>query len=98
HAGNLPILTFSLGPAVPVNTLYVIVNQERFVHKYLSIDVPFFLIIARTVFQNRGNYSVYPFSPPLYTFNGDRKSTRLNSSHVSISYAVFCLKQKTIDT
>src|SRR5690625_6750666 len=25
----------------------------------------------------------------------DRKSTRLNSSHVAISYAVFCLKQKT---
>src|SRR6266481_2436635 len=29
-------------------------------------------------------------SPP-----GDRKSTRLNSSHSSISYAVFCLKKKT---
>src|SRR5690554_6964458 len=27
--------------------------------------------------------------------NGDRKSTRLNSSHVRISYAVFCLKKKT---
>src|SRR5207249_7093524 len=27
---------------------------------------------------------------------GDRKSTRLNSSHVSISYAVFCLKKKNI--
>src|SRR6266496_3196749 len=26
----------------------------------------------------------------------DRKSTRLNSSHVEISYAVFCLKKKTI--
>src|SRR5690554_7384636 len=26
--------------------------------------------------------------------NGDRKSTRLNSSHVRISYAVFCLKKK----
>src|SRR5699024_4734987 len=26
----------------------------------------------------------------------DRKSTRLNSSHVSISYAVFCLKKNTI--
>src|SRR5207253_7817306 len=25
----------------------------------------------------------------------DRKSTRLNSSHVAISYAVFCLKKKT---
>src|SRR5436305_3662960 len=27
--------------------------------------------------------------------DGDRKSTRLNSSHVRISYAVFCLKKKT---
>src|SRR5690242_21389165 len=27
--------------------------------------------------------------------HGDRKSTRLNSSHMSISYAVFCLKKKT---
>src|SRR5690242_21073885 len=26
----------------------------------------------------------------------DRKSTRLNSSHMSISYAVFCLKKKTL--
>src|SRR5690625_6736115 len=30
------------------------------------------------------------------TRNGDRKSTRLNSSHVAISYAVFCLKKKTM--
>src|SRR5205809_5712222 len=28
-------------------------------------------------------------------FRGDRKSTRLNSSHGYISYAVFCLKKKT---
>src|SRR3712207_9018522 len=27
----------------------------------------------------------------------DRKSTRLNSSHANISYAVFCLKKKTIN-
>src|SRR2546427_2129649 len=27
-------------------------------------------------------------------FHGDRKSTRLNSSHSQISYAVFCLKKK----
>src|SRR5699024_11471036 len=33
--------------------------------------------------------AVGPSPPP------DRKSTRLNSSHVSISYAVFCLKKKT---
>src|SRR3712207_7330849 len=28
---------------------------------------------------------------------GDRKSTRLNSSHANISYAVFCLKKKILD-
>src|SRR5690606_40948483 len=31
---------------------------------------------------------------PLNTAYTDRKSTRLNSSHVKISYAVFCLKKK----
>src|SRR5207253_9714987 len=30
----------------------------------------------------------------LYVTELDRKSTRLNSSHVAISYAVFCLKKK----
>src|SRR3989442_5996281 len=30
------------------------------------------------------------------TGRGDRKSTRLNSSHVRISYAVFCLKTKKV--
>src|SRR5690242_20935092 len=29
-----------------------------------------------------------------HNFGRDRKSTRLNSSHMSISYAVFCLKKK----
>src|SRR5690606_41485199 len=34
---------------------------------------------------------IHPQSP-----QADRKSTRLNSSHVKISYAVFCLKKKKI--
>src|SRR5690625_6051250 len=33
----------------------------------------------------------------LYRDMEDRKSTRLNSSHVAISYAVFCLKKKKIN-
>src|SRR5699024_12803898 len=33
-------------------------------------------------------------SPPSMVNLLDRKSTRLNSSHVSMSYAVFCLKKK----
>src|SRR3712207_8247876 len=33
----------------------------------------------------------------VFLFEGlDRKSTRLNSSHANISYAVFCLKKKTM--
>src|SRR5205814_8295737 len=40
--------------------------------------------------------------PPLlddlvYRMLLDRKSTRLNSSHLGISYAVFCLKKKTVE-
>src|SRR3712207_336223 len=34
----------------------------------------------------------------LQSFTGDRKSTRLNSSHANISYAVFCLKKKNRST
>src|SRR2546422_3210537 len=34
------------------------------------------------------------FSWDVFAFGGDRKSTRLNSSHGYISYAVFCLKKK----
>src|SRR5689334_25346935 len=34
---------------------------------------------------------------PRLLFVSDRKSTRLNSSHSSISYAVFCLKKKIIE-
>src|SRR5438876_2733192 len=34
------------------------------------------------------------WSPPASGRGRDRKSTRLNSSHPSISYAVFCLKKK----
>src|SRR5436190_12170759 len=34
----------------------------------------------------------------VHIFPADRKSTRLNSSHTVISYAVFCLKKKIITT
>src|SRR5437870_11078657 len=35
-----------------------------------------------------------PDGNTVFSIPGDRKSTRLNSSHVAISYAVFCLKKK----
>src|SRR5207248_9736946 len=45
----------------------------------------------------RLNPSIWAFPSPSVSmgrFAGDRKSTRLNSSHRTISYAVFCLKKK----
>src|SRR5207253_5847845 len=43
-----------------------------------------------------GSHQLMPLSLPLFTRSTpDRKSTRLNSSHVAISYAVFCSKTKT---
>src|SRR3989442_9393111 len=38
--------------------------------------------------------AVEPLDPGKAAAKRDRKSTRLNSSHVRISYAVFCLKKK----
>src|SRR5256885_12200856 len=43
----------------------------------------------------KGDKSVYKISYDYINSHGDRKSTRLNSSHLVISYAVFCLKKKT---
>src|SRR5436309_10480696 len=53
--------------------------------------------------MGRGGKRQRPHAPQAGTARGellvpaDRKSTRLNSSHVKISYAVFCLKKKRIE-
>src|SRR3989442_8632216 len=45
--------------------------------------------------RGTGHLSLRGFAPHTGAESrGDRKSTRLNSSHVRISYAVFCLKKK----
>src|SRR5690606_41156519 len=45
--------------------------------------------------QATGHDSLLGSLPTRYSPERDRKSTRLNSSHVKTSYAVFCLKKKT---
>src|SRR5690625_6258396 len=40
------------------------------------------------------DFYIFGWFDGAYDFGRDRKSTRLNSSHVAISYAVFCLKYK----
>src|SRR3712207_8816382 len=44
--------------------------------------------------QNREQENLQNFSTGKRINKRDRKSTRLNSSHANISYAVFCLKKK----
>src|SRR3989454_7130776 len=46
--------------------------------------------VGRSMFSLGHGASPFAFARAL----GDRKSTRLNSSHLVISYAVFCLKKK----
>src|SRR5207249_8966923 len=48
----------------------------------------------RAGFRNSISLDQFAEAGPALRMRGDRKSTRLNSSHVSISYAVFCLKKK----
>src|SRR5436309_5639598 len=51
----------------------------------------------QTVFDHRGSALVPTEAVDKCEHRGDRKSTRLNSSHVKTSYAVFCLKKKIVD-
>src|ERR1035438_7399744 len=64
-------------------------------NEYLEEDVVYerhgIPVIARETLRNMVVDDVYP---EVFADRGDRKSTRLNSSHLGISYAVFCLKKK----
>src|SRR5256885_12705849 len=52
-------------------------------------------MLVTTLFGTRGSPGMQQQSSSGRP-DGDRKSTRLNSSHLVISYAVFCLKKKNI--
>src|SRR5438876_3427001 len=54
------------------------------------------LFRSRTWVSREAASARFPGSGPRHRKSGDRKSTRLNSSHPSISYAVFCLKKKNL--
>src|SRR3712207_8896412 len=76
-------------------------NQEFYPEPGASCENPQFISDPLTVGESsRGAASTTTDSPTTPTAGaetGDRKSTRLNSSHANISYAVFCLKKKNLD-
>src|SRR5690625_6063414 len=70
------------------NTVLLIIGLRRFRRPHVAtavahaLEYPTIATVAR-------------LERPVVVAAEDRKSTRLNSSHVAISYAVFCLKKKT---
>src|SRR5690606_41144099 len=79
-----------LCPNCTISTAKIFAHQELTRDASPSQYAPFSGRVAK-ITANRSRKSFTPTSKK----PADRKSTRLNSSHVKISYAVFCLKKKT---
>src|SRR5699024_12384475 len=91
----------------PSSTLfpYTTLFRSHFIKGFLHVIQTFFLQIPESIFlivliSMITIIFIYDFPHFIQVLEAkfpikDRKSTRLNSSHVSISYAVFCLKKKT---
>src|SRR5438876_1699834 len=86
RSSHLLFCFFLLIPRPPRSTLFPYTTLFRSPHKEKQV------IGARNRERIRARLGVkVAFSDEI---SADRKSTRLNSSHPSISYAVFCLKKK----
>src|SRR5699024_12363369 len=99
---SIDIYTLSLHDALPISSRRVAL--ERRVLMNLTYFLFFICIIVCTLIITYWAAKRSNTTSHFYTAAGsltgiqngmaiDRKSTRLNSSHVSISYAVFCLKK-----
>src|SRR5690348_18483134 len=77
--------TLSLHDALPISVLNLDGAWIDIVKRKLATPPEF----IQSIFQN------FPKAEDFQQIVPDRKSTRLNSSHPSISYAVFCLTRKT---
>src|SRR5947199_7203350 len=105
---------FSFSPmycSPPSSTLfpYTTLFRSMFISRVLQSDL--MLLLARTTPVDKVTHKTDGLSVFLVDIRGikglevrplrmmiDRKSTRLNSSHLGISYAVFCLKKKNKHT
>src|SRR5690606_39691772 len=92
------INTLSLHDALPIFLTSSIEESYDFINAYAPEHLE---ILSKEPFDHLGRISeaseilLGQHTPCSIGNFGDRKSTRLNSSHVKISYAVFCLKKKT---
>src|SRR3712207_9037700 len=85
-----PAFAISIGIAYVLTTSLHITAGEQIPKIYAIVKPePIALRVARPLYL-----FAKAMRPFIAALNGDRKSTRLNSSHANISYAVFCLKKK----
>src|SRR3712207_7433807 len=84
------IYTLSLHDALPIYETIRRVDTVELRARDFPRQLPLRLLVLE-LHGGRRIYEVARRDPPA---RSDRKSTRLNSSHANISYAVFCLKKK----
>src|SRR5690554_7611256 len=75
-----------------MNLLHKAITEKRFIEGLIPQKNPF--VMVDKLFHFSDKKVISGFTIPSTNLL-DRKSTRLNSSHVRISYAVFCLKKKS---
>src|SRR3712207_7886188 len=76
----------------PYTTLFRSIDEQ---HAYVALHGRGKIALINTAtLQKEDEIDLSPYA--VQDNNPDRKSTRLNSSHANISYAVFCLKKKII--
>src|SRR5699024_12302379 len=94
------LTTLSLHDALPIYAPHVLDDDKIASREYIQNKIEQLDNFSNVSIRNeRNDVMKQNYIDALKeTFNSDsdqdRKSTRLNSSHVSISYAVFCLKKK----
>src|SRR3712207_8084571 len=78
---------------LPYTTLFRSTSVQRFIEQ--AAADPAVLAIKQTLYRTSGDSPIIEaLIDAAEAGKQDRKSTRLNSSHANISYAVFCLKKK----
>src|SRR3712207_7314117 len=87
------IYTLSLHDALPILIGFFLMARWIVNSKYGRVLQAIRDAESRVMFSG---YDPLAYKLSIWTLSADRKSTRLNSSHANISYAVFCLKKKKL--